>query len=370
MNDLHGIILAYHTSPGLRELVSKRTSASMPFCGRYRLIDFSLSSMQNAGVRDVGVIMRQDYQSLLDHIGSGKEWDMSRRRGGLRLLPPFGQATYSTGSYGGVIEALCAVESYIRNIRQNYVVLTRGNLAGNVDIDAALRRHIETGADITAVCTDSVPGEPHQRYVADENGFVKEMLYRQSGPGPGYASLEMYIMSKDMLVGIMERGAGSMKYKFHRDAITGLLASGGKIAVYVHPGYAVHIFSVEGYYRASMDALDAGCRADLFPEDRPVRTKGRSDVSTYYGEDAISENSLVADGCFIEGRVENCVVFRGARVKKGAVIRNSIVMQDTVVGEGAELSYIISDKNVEISPFVTLAGSPHFPLVLPKKIKI
>ncbi len=167
MADLHGIILAYHTAPELGDLVRSRTSASLPFCGRYRLIDFSLSSMQNAGVRDVGVVMQRDYQSLLDHLGGGKEWDLSRKRGGLRLLPPFGNLGNPTGEYEGVIEALCAVESYIGNIKQRYVVITRGNLAANIDLADVMARHLESGADVTAVCTPHIPRRAHQRYITD-----------------------------------------------------------------------------------------------------------------------------------------------------------------------------------------------------------
>jgi glucose-1-phosphate adenylyltransferase len=369
MADLHGIILAYHTAPELGDLVRSRTSASLPFCGRYRLIDFSLSSMQNAGVRDVGVVMQRDYQSLLDHLGGGKEWDLSRKRGGLRLLPPFGNLGNPTGEYEGVIEALCAVESYIGNIKQRYVVITRGNLAANIDLADVMARHLESGADVTAVCTPHIPRRAHQRYITD-GGFVKELLYRQGGRGAGYASLEMYIMSKETLLGIMERGSSGRKYRFHRDEIAGLLASGGKVAVYVHSGYARHIFSVGEYYKASMDMLDAANRATLFPDERPVRTKDRSDVSTYYGEEASSKNCLVADGCFIEGVIENCILFRGVKVGNGARVKNAVVMQDTVIGEGAELSYVISDKNVEISPYITLAGSPRLPLVIPKMSRI
>lgn len=366
MSDLHGIILAYQTAPGLGELVNRRTSASIPFCGRYRLVDFALSSLANAGVRDVGIIMQRDYQSLLDHVGSGKDWDMSRKRGGLRLLPPFGQPETSAGAYEGVVEALCAVESYVRNIPQTYVALMQGNLAGNVDLSAVLQRHLETGADVTVVCTESVPDGPHQRYVTDKDGFVKELLYRQTGPGRGLASLEIYVMSRATLIGLMERASSGLKYKFHRDAIAGILNDGGSMAVYVHPGYASHIYTVEGYYRASMDMLSPKAREELFPPDRPVRTKGRSDVSTYYGEEAVSTNSLVADGCFLEGSVENCVVFRGVRVARGAAVRDCILMQDTAVEEGAQLRCVIADKNVRVSPYLTLAGSPRFPLVLPK----
>ena len=152
--------------------------------------------------------------------------------------------------------------------------------------------------------------------------------------------------------------------------MSGLLGAGGRIAAYIHEGYAAPIASVEGYYRASMDMLDAEKRAQLFPDARPVRTKVRSDVSTYYSEAAQVKNCLVADGCFIEGSIENSILFRGVRVGKGASIQNCIVMQDTAVGDGSEISNVISDKDVKIAPFITLAGSPRLPLVIPKGSKI
>ncbi|NCC69394.1 MAG: hypothetical protein EOM14_14600 [Clostridia bacterium] len=194
---------------------------------------------------------------------------------------------------------------------------------------------------------------------------MTDLLCRQKS-GAGYASLEMYIMSKETLLGIMDCGASCMKNRINGSELSEFLISGGKIAVYVHQGYAQHISSVRGYYEASMDMLNAKNRAELFPESRPVRTKGRSDVSTYYGEEASSKNCLVADGCFIEGSIENCIIFRDVRVGKGACIKNSVIMQDTVIGEGAELNCLISDKDAVISPYITLSGSPRLPLVIPK----
>ncbi len=137
-NKYHGIIFAYKEAPELGDLTRERTVASLPFCGRYRLIDFALSSMRNANITDVGVIMARDYQSLLDHIGSGKDWDMSRRSGGLRMLPPFGLPHAHSGNYSGTMEALNAVGSYIRDIQQENVVLMLGNLLANIDLNAAI----------------------------------------------------------------------------------------------------------------------------------------------------------------------------------------------------------------------------------------
>lgn len=366
MKGFHGIIFAYSTSPDLGMLVNARTAASLPFCGRYRLIDFALSSMRNADILDVGVIMQRDYQSLLDHIGSGKAWDMSRKRGGLRMLPPFGLPDYHRGNYTGTIEAINAVAAYIKDIPQSHVVLMQGNLAANIDLNAAIDKYLDAGADMMAICADHTPEGMHHRYVVDGEGCVRQVLFDRLGHGEGIPSLEGFIVKKDTLVELMDKCKARNLYRFHKDAVALYLDEGGRMSTYVHPGYAAAIRTVQAYYKASMDMLDAANRAQLFPADRPVRTKNSEGVSTYYGEDAVSKNSLVADNCIIEGCIENCIIFSGARIRPGAVLKNCIIMRGCEIGEGTELKYVISDKVSSFAPGIALAGSPRLPIVVPK----
>ena len=204
MSDFHGIIFAYGAVPALGELVRRRTASSLPFCGRYRLIDFALSSLMNAGIHDVGVIMRRDYQSLLDHLASGKDWDMGRRIGGLRMLPPFGLPEYHRGDYTGTIEALNAVSTYIHDINAKYIIMMHGNTAANIDLRAAIRQHLASGAEITAICTDATPDYRHHRYIVDADGFARSMIFNQTAAGEGAASLEAYIISKQLLISMMD----------------------------------------------------------------------------------------------------------------------------------------------------------------------
>lgn len=361
--NVHAIVYAYHSSPRLGELTRMRTNASLPFASRYRLIDFALSSLSNAGVRDVGVIMQRDYQSLLDHLGSGKAWDLSRRRGGMRLLPPFGN---SRGDYSGTAEALNAVISYVRDIPQEHVILMPADILCNIDVAAAVKRHVQSGCGITAVCTRKTPGGTHYRFTTDDAGHVTQLLSRQVGEGPGVASLEIYVARKDVLLDILDRCERENRFHFHRDGLAAYLERGGTMDVSMYNGYFARIDAVEDYFAASMDMLLPGPRASLFPTDRPVRTKERSDVSTYYGERARVENSLVADGCIIEGAVKNCVLFRGVRVEAGVTLENCILMQDTIIRAGAALKFIIADKDVQVAPYVTLTGSEKLPLVIPK----
>ena len=370
MSDFHGIIFAYGSVNELGELVKTRTAASLPFCGRYRLIDFALSSMMNAGIHDVGVIMQRDYQSLLDHIGSGKDWDMGRRIGGLRMLPPFGLPEYHRGDYTGTIEALNAVSTYVRELRAKYIVMVQGNVAANLDLKAAMRHHVKSGAEITAICTERTHEYRHHRYVVDADGFARRMIFNQTTGGEGLASLEAYIISKELLITMMDACAAANHYHFHRDAIAAYLENGGKVNVYLHPGYARRIMSLDTYFDASMDMLKPECRAEMFPPERPVRTKSHEDVSTYYGEEAFVTNSLVSDGCIIEGEVKNCVLSSDVRIAPGAKIENCILMRGAKIGEGVILNSVIADKYASVSAFRTLMGSEKLPIVIPKNSNI
>ena len=370
MKNYHGIIFAYSDAPELGDLTRERTAASLPFCSRYRLIDFALSSLRNAAVTDVGVIMQRDYQSLLDHLGSGKDWDMSRRSGGLRMLPPVGLPSAHSGNYSGTMEALNAVSAYIRDIPQENVVLMLGNLLANIDLNDAIAAFEAGEAPIMAICTDGKKVGLRHHYVLGEDGLVKEIeLYRGSDTD-GIISMEAYIVRKDTLLEMMDYARAHNFYAFHRDAIAHYIEGGGKMGVYIHKGYVCAIRNVAEYYDSSMDMLNPVYRREIFPADRPVRTKLHEEVSSYFGEQAVSKNSLVADNCIIEGEIENCIVFSGVRVAPGAKLKNSIIMRGVTVGENAKLSYVVSDKLCVFSEGTEIVGSPKLPTVVPKRAKL
>jgi glucose-1-phosphate adenylyltransferase len=191
MNGLHGIIFSYENRNDLKELAGIRSSASVPFGGRYRMVDFALSNLVNAGVTDVGVVLHGRYQSMIDHLGSGKDWDLSRKRGGLHILPPFNyQKEWGIMPFRGKIEALAGVRSYLENIRQDYVVLMDGDLVANLPLSDVLEKHMASGADITVVCAnDSFYIEDGTYFEKDETNKVTEVLFHLQQPR-GYRSLE------------------------------------------------------------------------------------------------------------------------------------------------------------------------------------
>ena len=367
MNDLHGIIFAYRQNPDLRELAQRRNTCSIPYGGRYRLVDFALSNLVNAGVSDVGLIVHTSYQSLLDHVGSGKDWDLSRKHGGLRILPPFGfSGMHQSGHYRGRMDALAGVYSYLQNIRQDHVVLTSGDLAANLPIAEAFEQHLQSGADITALCTPVSQADPRMTnyFTLDSGGAVTDILV--SPPVPkGDTSLETYILSKALLLNLVDRCAAHDTPSFSQGV---LLAARGRLKLrgYRFDGYAARIQSVAGYFQRSMELLDPQVRASLFRPGRPIKTKDQSNPSTYYGPEARSANSLISDGCIIEGTVVNSILSRGVRVEKGARVENCILMQRTSIQSDAVLRYAITDKNVRVCPGRMLMGHGTYPLVIAK----
>lgn len=365
MSTVYGFIFADKSMSSLGELVRHRTSASLPYACRYRLIDFALSAMQNAGIRDVGVIMSENYQSLLDHLGSGKVWDMSRKSGGMRLLPPFDGMNSPRGENVDVMERLLNLETFISELNTDYFLLTNGNLIANFDCDALFKAHLDSGASVTLVMNERMGSREYFPFPIDEDGYVGSSRGKLAENSKLHF-LNTAIMSKSTLLQMIKLCAiignsGSFNYGIQR-----LIDDGCSVKVFMHEGYAETIDSVQNFFDANMILLNSNVRRDLFTADRPVHTKLGLDLSTYYSEEARCRNSLVADGCMIEGEVVNSIIFRRVVVKKGAVIKNSIIMQDTVVSEGSDLSYVISDKDVSIGAGVHLAGSPRLPIVLPK----
>lgn len=359
---LHGILFAYRDNPHLRELTTHRTVASIPFGGRYRMIDFMLSNMVNAGIVDIGVVMQQKCQSLLDHLGSGKDWDLARKRGGLRVLPPFS----ATHDFRGKMEALYGVYSYVTDIRQDYVLMADGDVACNIDLEAVFRAHIESGADITAVCSSQLTGDPKLStyFKIGDDGRIADVL---DGPNTatGYESLKVYILSTQKLIELIDYCASHNLYSFTTDV---LIAMRNKLDIrpYFYDGYVARLTTVASYYARSMDLLRSEVEQDIFDPKHPIRTKDRSDPSTYCATDSHTVHSLVADGCIIEGTVEDCVIFRGVKVGKNAVVRNCVLMQDTVIEEGANIRHVITDKDVTIKAHRSLAGHGSYPLCIDK----
>jgi glucose-1-phosphate adenylyltransferase len=368
MKNMHGITFAYSSNVRLKELTEQRTASSMPYGARYRVVDFMLSNMVNAGITDIGVIMRENYQSLLDHLGSGKDWDLSRKRGGLRLLPPFAYAggrRDTSSTYRGKLEALNAITSYISHIRQEYIVLADGNLIVNLPLDEIYEHHIRTGADITCVCLDREPGYESDAFVRiDKKKHVTDVLLSGLDEN-AVPCIGVYLLSKKLLERLLADCAAHNLVNFTRDVLQ-RMQNQLNLMAYIHRGFSSRPQSVADYFKQSMALLMPEVRKDLFNRDRPIRTKVRDEASTYYAPESRVKRSVVADGCVIKGDLENCVVFRGVEVEEGAKLKNCILMQDTRIEKDVDLSFAIADKEVVVTKGRALKGHESYPIAISK----
>ena len=362
-----GIIFSNIYDEHLGEITKERTLASLPFGGRYRLIDFPLSNMVNSGITNVGVITKSNYQSLMDHLGKGAEWDLDRKIDGLFILPPFGTGQKSV--YKDKIEALWGAKLFLERSDEDYVLMTDSNIICSIDYSEVLKTHRETGADITVVVRkETIESKADVKNLVvscDEEGRIVDALVNFNRPGTYLCGMGMYLFRRDKLLDLLDEAHSYNRLDFERDLIQEKKNT-LRIMRYEHTKGALRIDSVRRYFDANMALLQKETRDEIFSSGGDVYTKIRDEIPTVYGKKAKLVNSLVADGCRIEGEVENSILFRGVMVAEGAVVKNSILMQDTHVGKNVELEYIIADKEVEITDGRLLVGAPQNQMIISK----
>lgn len=367
MGNVLGLIFANMHDMTVGDLTKNRTMGSVLFGGRYRLIDFPLSNMVNSGITAVGVITKDNYQSLLDHLGSAREWDLARKKGGLYILPPFGNA--NAALYTGRIEALNGAMSLIKHSLADYVVMSDCDVITNMDFRPIVEQHAESGADITVVAhTGAYTNEDCRMSTilnVAEDGRVQSVLIRPDLSGTCTASLNIFVMKKDFLISLINDSIARGRVSFETDV---LQAKCGELVIkaYEYDNYFSKITSIGSFFKANMDLLDPENAKKLYLPKRSIYTKVSDNAPAKYDLNCIVKNSLIADGCIIEGEVENSIVFRGVRVGKNAKVKNCILMQGTTVSDGAECSYLITDKNVFVNQNRILTSSPAYPMYVGK----
>ena len=373
MKDTMGIIYTVENDFDLKDLTAKRSIAAIPFGGRYRVIDFALSNMVNSGITNVGIITQNNYSSLMDHLGSGKEWDLNRKRNGLFILPPYINDS-NPGVYRGSIDAYHSIMGYIRKSSQKYVLLSGSHMVCNIDFNEAYDFHIEKGADITIIYKEekSLSSEELRKYTLvrmKNDGKVWDMEVNPRMPKSSNIFMKMCIIEKGLLEYLVEECFARGQSDFIMDILLRKLDT-LKIYAYPHSGYLGRIDSINNYYENSMNILNPEIRNELFFKPGRIYTKIKDKVPAKYLDTAIVQNSMIADGCVIEGEVYNSVIFRGVSIAKGAVIRNSIIMQGSVIHENALLEQVIVDKEVMIGSGRKLIGQKSYPVVIGKRAEI
>ncbi|MCI5578723.1 MAG: glucose-1-phosphate adenylyltransferase subunit GlgD [Oscillospiraceae bacterium] len=367
MANVLGLIFANMHEQTLPELTKARAMASVPFGGKYRLIDFPLSGMVNSGITQVGIITKQNYYSLMNHLGMGSEWDLARKTGGLHILPPYGRE--NAGMYRGRLEALAGALEFIRESNAEYVVMTDSNVIANMDMKPIVDFHEKNEVDITCVYGKVVYSTERAQLqtilCVDESNMVYDVLSRPAISGEMNVALNIYVMKRKFLEDIIRESECRSLYSFETDILQHKLHD-FKIMGYKYEKYFEIVDSMKTYFKATMDMKNREISREVFSLERPIYTKVRDVAPAKYGIDCSVKSSLIGDGCSIDGTVENSVLFRGVKIGKGAVVKDSIVMQDTVIEEKASFINAIADKDVTVTKNRTITGSPDFPVYVSK----
>ncbi len=366
-----GIIFPNSYDATVPELANVRLMASIPFASRYRMIDFVLSGMSNSGIDNISLLVNKNYHSLMDHLGSGREWDLVRKNGGLTLFPPNAEKT--SLHYTGRISALEGIIDFLRSQKEEYVVMADANIAVNFDFAAMVDAHVASGADVTIAYNETelpdgykkLSGEDSFYYTFNLDGDrITEIYVNRNREGKQNLSMSIFVLKRELLIEIVDAAfVRGLRY-FERDVLMNAF-SYLKMYGYKYEGYVARITSLKSYFDENMKLLDDANLNALF-DAAPVYTKIRDDNPTRYIAGAKAENIMAADGCVIEGEVENSILFRGVKIEKGAKIKNCILMQDTVVKAGADIEYIITDKNAVISELKTMRGTDTYPIYVTK----
>ena len=373
MTNTMGLILSGWKKPALKDLSYKRSVSAIPFGGKYRAIDFILSNMVNSGIKNVGVLTQYSFRSLMDHLGSGKEWDLDRRYDGLFIFPPT-VSDEESGWYKGSADAMYHNLSFLKRSNEEYVVIAQGNGIFKMQMADMLQYHIDKNADITLAyrkmydyATEELSSLGIIRI--DEDSRITDLQEKPLNPQSDLASIGVYMLRRTLLISLIEECIAHGNYDFVKDIMIRKL---DRLNIYGYEfrGYWRSISSVRNYYRCSMEVLDPEIREELFIRNGKIYTKVKDEAPAKYNEEAEVTNSIVADGCFIEGTVENSVLFRGVTVAKGAVVRNSIIMQGSVIEPDAVVEYAILDKNVVLTRGKYLKGDADYPVVVSKNSRV
>ncbi len=371
--DAVGVIFPNSYDELVPELVTDRLMASIPFASRYRLVDFILSSMANSQIDSVSMVVRKNYHSLMDHLGSGREWDLSRKNGGLNIVPPFAGKTSKV--YNGRIEALASILEFLSGQKEDFIILSDANIAINFDFRELINAHIESGADIT-VCYNKqeLPASAvshvddnkgmYYTFDLDDTGRITNIKINSRDTGVQNFSMNIYIIGRQLLCDLVYDAFVHGYSYFERDVLAPNIDK-LKIYGYEYTGYVARISDLRSYYHENLKLLDIKNLDALFSGDT-IYTKTRDDNPTQYIGDIKASNVMAGDGCEIAGDVENCVLFRGVKIGKGAKVKNSILMTDTVIEPGANIECVITDKRVTVTEGKEIRGTDSYPIFIGK----
>ena len=349
----------------LQGLARHRTLASLSVASRYRMVDFMLSSLVKAEVSNIAVVTNHHYKSLMDHLSWGKDWDLNRKNSGLKFITPMSNHLSNRVNHNK-IEALEDALLYADGLLEEYCILADGNIVGNIDFKDMLRYHKETHADVTLAYTYRKPQVRESQIIFDENGKVYDTMYHSQGYNEVCATqVKVYIMSKELFKDIVKKGITLGWEDILKDFVSKHL-QGLNVFAYEIRNYTRTINSAQEYFNFNKDLLNPDILKEVFLSGIDVLTRVQDSVPTTYGDNAIVKNSILGDGCEINGIVENSILFRDVVIEEGAVVKNSIIMPNTVIKKAAYIDYVISDKGAVVSEKVELKGTENCQVIIEK----
>lgn len=365
--DAMGLILADNTNIRLGELTKPRALAAVPFAGRYRIIDFMLSNMVNSGIISVGVLTSNKYKSLMDHLGNGSAWDLSRKNKGLYILPPFITSEMYGCGVNGDIDGLSGILDFFKMNSLKYIIVAGSNVVFNTTFNQIIKEHEESDADISVMYNrDGYDNHEHSLILeTDRKNWIKNIFKNPSKPVSNKASLSVFVMKRELLIDLISEAISRGEHDFALDVLIRKHEK-LKLRAFEFKGVCLRINTIQDYFTSTMKLLQENVREELFNAEQRVFTKVKDEAPSLYSEDCTVSNSLISDGCRILGTVSDSMLFRGVTISRGVVVKNCIIMQNVHISEGCELENVIIDKNAMLRPGVKLVGQAEYPVVIGK----
>jgi len=347
----YAFILAGGLGSRLCLLSERRAKPAVPFGGKYRIIDFTLSNCVNSGIYDIGVLTQYRPLSLNQHIGNGRPWDLDRNRGGVQLLQP-SLGSIQSDWYQGTADAIYQNLIHLRRRRVEQVLVLSGDHVYKMDYNMLYAFHKASRAAVTVAVTE-VPAESVSSFgilEADRTGRVGAFQEKPERSDSRLASMGVYLFDRDSLVRWLAEDAELLDsgHDFGKDILPRLVARGEHVYAHQFKDYWQDVGTLDSYYQTNLDFLCPRPPLDLADPDWVIHTQSADRPPVYFERGGMAVRSFVANGCRIAGRVEHSMLFPGVRVEPGAVVCDSIVMHDVVVGRGAALDHAIIDKDVRV----------------------
>ena len=361
------MLLAGGKGSRLHSLTKDLAKPAVPFGGKYRIIDFTLSNCTNSGINTVGVLTQYQPLVLNSYIGIGSAWDLDRLDGGVTVLPPY-SASKEVKWYTGTASAVYQNINYLDNYNPEYVLILSGDHIYKMNYEVMLEYHIQKGADAT-ISVIEVPWHEANRFgimTTDKDMKVTKFEEKPVEPTNNLASMGIYIFTWETLRDYLIQDASDShsSHDFGKDIIPQLLHDQKNLVAFPFKGYWKDVGTVKSLWEANMDLLDEKCELDLFDYDWRIYSVNPNQMPQYLSQDAEVKESLVNEGCTIEGTVKKSILFQGVTVKKGAMIKESVIMPDAVIGENVIIEKAIVPSSLNIPDNTIIKNDSYDDIVL------